>query len=57
MSLGEAKHKYQRAHHDLCIDNKHSLEFLELLSDIDTYVALLEETVDNLSDPEESPWG
>jgi hypothetical protein len=55
MSLQRAKCKYQDAY-DALWDLLHDTGGLDLLGDIGTYVDNLEETVSNLSDPEENPW-
>jgi len=54
--LGMAKLRYTAAHHDLCEENKHDIELLELILTMDRYVILLEELVNNLSDPTENFW-
>jgi len=55
-TLGRAMVKSRKAHIKLCKDAKHDIPSLYLLAKMDRYIILLEETVDNLSDPEENPY-
>lgn len=48
--------EYSKSHIELCNELKHDISSLELLAKIDRYIVLLEETVDNLSDPTENPY-
>lgn len=54
--LGAACIEYRKSHIELCNELKHDISSLELLAKIDRYIVLLEETVDNLSDPTENPY-
>lgn len=56
MTLGDTRTQYTETAIALCKELKHSIELLEMMAQMDKYVILLEEFVENLSDPEENPW-